>query len=148
MTPIVRPAVLALAALAQFAYFYRDYHGDYRHRSALWFERNRYGAFDRLAGALEANPSMAVYLPESPQWLYESWRLYLAQHDRRQWYALTRHFTPPHDVIPPDAAGVLPADLPEAVRSQSAPGHARTMITEEDGTAAFEVFVPTGNAAR
>ena len=131
--------VLLIATAAQFAYFYWDYLGPYRDRSAWWFERNRYGAFDTMSRALEQQGGSApVYLPVSPEWMSEHWRLYLVQHDRTEWLAQTRKLER-GQLIPADAIGVMSVE--DAALTSSTTHNIQT-ITERDGTESFRVFVP------
>jgi 4-amino-4-deoxy-L-arabinose transferase-like glycosyltransferase len=139
-----KPAVMLLlaATVVQFAYFYWDYHGDYRYRTGYWFERNRYGAFDRIASVMESRPSLTFYVPETPQWVYESWRLYLAQHGRDAWLQRTHRFVPAQESIPADAVGMLAVEPDGTPTAGSQRDHDAVMITELDGTPTFQVFVP------
>src|SRR5262249_36111880 len=58
-------AAILAAAVIQFAWFYRDYLGDYRVRSAGWFERNIRGAVEDMLARARTAPPPAVYLSDS-----------------------------------------------------------------------------------
>lgn len=135
-------AILITACALQFAYFYWDYHTGYRYRTGYWFERNRDGAFDRVFPLLESDASRTFYVPTSPQWIYESWRLYLAQHDRDAWLQRTQRFSPAEGSIPANAVGMLAVDPDGKIIAGSAANHEVVVIKELDGTPAFDVLIP------
>jgi hypothetical protein len=139
-------AVILIAATAQFAYFYWDYLGPFRTRSGVWFERNRYGAFDEIAKVLETgNAATLVYLPTSPEWLMEHWQLYLAEHRRSEWVQRTRQFSMIGGRIPEGAVGMMSVENAAVAAVTPAADHGVVTITEVDGTPSFYVFIPRFN---
>ena len=107
-------AALLLALPLQFAYFYADYLGDYRTRSAIWFERD-------VRGALEAAIDAAARADGSPRIFVSSqvndyvtwyWTFYTLKHDRTDLAARTTFFdtrTAGADFFPADAIIVAEA---------------------------------------
>ncbi len=135
-------AATMLLATVQFAYFYWDYHGDYRHRTGYWFERNRVGAFERVATEMASDPSLVFYVPSSPRWIFESWQLYLFEKGQERWIDRTRSFAPGVEPIPSTAVSMLAVDQSGAILEGEAGQHDTVSITEIDGTPAFKVLLP------
>ncbi len=90
-----RMTALGLLALVPilFAFFLFDYYGDYRIRSAIWFNSNRRGAFEEIFARDSRQPVPAVYLSTNHiTYLDAYWRLYLAKHHREDLLARTVYF--------------------------------------------------------
>jgi 4-amino-4-deoxy-L-arabinose transferase-like glycosyltransferase len=90
-------AVVLLAAVPVcFAYFYADYMGDYRRRSAYWFEDNIRGALESTIahappGAAAPPIRISRSLNDYVEW---DWKFYTAKHDRTDLERLTQFFDP------------------------------------------------------
>jgi 4-amino-4-deoxy-L-arabinose transferase-like glycosyltransferase len=80
-----RAAAAVLLALVplHFAFFLYQYYGDYRVRSATWFNNNRRDALESIIALDRATRAPAVYLSTAHiRYLDDYWRLYLIKHDR------------------------------------------------------------------
>src|SRR4029077_7577813 len=87
---------LVAAVPVCFAYFYADYLGEYRVRSAYWFENNIRGALERTideASRREVAPPILISSGIN-QFIEWDWKFYLAKHDRQDLEAQTRYFDP------------------------------------------------------
>jgi 4-amino-4-deoxy-L-arabinose transferase-like glycosyltransferase len=78
-------ALLGLCAL-QFVLFTRDYFGDYRARSAFWFNGNLSGAVSKLVELADARPGgpPAVVMDDGIQRVDWYWRFHLAELGRSE----------------------------------------------------------------
>jgi hypothetical protein len=86
---------LLAAALLQFAFFYKDYLGDYQVRAAPWFEYN-------VRGALEPAIDIASHDPSNPRVFISTgmnafipwyWTFYTLKHDQRALQDRTTFFS-------------------------------------------------------
>ena len=81
-----RGAAVGLLAIIplHFAFFLYDYYGDYRTRSAIWFNGNRRAALEEIiARTSGADPPRKIYLSTAHiPYLDVYWRLYLVKHHR------------------------------------------------------------------
>jgi hypothetical protein len=91
---------LLILLLAQFSYFYVDYMGAYRARSAPWFEFDRTAAFDFALAELRSGDEH-VALSDNIPWVVEHWRLHLIRRHRED--LLTRTMTFEHRRTDPAA---------------------------------------------
>lgn len=138
---IVRAAVgvLCVGMVVQFAAFYRDYMGDYRVRSAQWFEFNvRDGMHDVIT---RATPASRVWISQALLWSDYYWPFYLERFRRPELLSQTNYFDP----VAADLASI-PADtyvlcpVAQEARLLSA-GFARVSAIEEpDGTHSLSVL--------
>ncbi|MGQ0736174.1 MAG: ArnT family glycosyltransferase [Acidobacteriota bacterium] len=89
----------------QFAVFHRDYMGEYRVRSSVWFERNIRGALETmLEHDLRAvTPAVHLNLDEVP-WVDAYWKFYVIKHGRESLWRRTIVFR---------GREVEPAGMPE-----------------------------------
>ena len=86
---------LVLACVLQFAGFARDYFGDYRVRSAFWFNGNLKGAVARIVAAVDAAPGpREVLLDQGVNSIDWYWRFHLAELGRGDLQAMARVVTP------------------------------------------------------
>jgi 4-amino-4-deoxy-L-arabinose transferase-like glycosyltransferase len=84
--------LLALVPL-HFGFFLFDYFGDYRIRSAIWFNSNRRGALEEVIARDTRERAPAVYLSVAHvPYLEAYWRLYLAKHHRHDLLSRTVYF--------------------------------------------------------
>jgi hypothetical protein len=85
-------AAVALALVPlHFAFFIYDYYGDYRVRSATWFNNNRRAALEWMI-AYDDGHAPAVYLSRAHiPYIDDYWRLYLLKHHREDLIARTHH---------------------------------------------------------
>ena len=93
---VVRLATTALliAMPLQYAWFYRDYFGDYRVRSAFWFDPvNFRGVAESLLANDPPDNPHPVYLSQDLDDVAARWRFYLAKHHREDLLPRTRLFT-------------------------------------------------------
>jgi hypothetical protein len=142
-----RVAALVLLALvpAQFAFFYADYMGDYRRRSAVWFERNIRGAVAELVALDQRQPPRAVFLSTSEipfiDWF---WRFYLAKQRREDLLERTEYFSayevdpqtiPPGAVVLTNSEGALKERLEKTGLFRQV-----TVVRDEDGKPAFTLL--------
>jgi 4-amino-4-deoxy-L-arabinose transferase-like glycosyltransferase len=75
--------LLLLAMPAQFAYFWQDYFGDYRIRSAFAFDpANFRGVADYLITSSPSGQAPLIYLSEDLDDVAARWRFYLVKHRR------------------------------------------------------------------
>jgi 4-amino-4-deoxy-L-arabinose transferase-like glycosyltransferase len=130
-----------------FGYFYVDYMGDYRARSAFWFEYNVRGALESAIGdAIRDGPSRPIFIStgmnEFVEWY---WKFYLRKHDQLALESRTTYFDPrtvtadrfpPHALIVSESAArdrlvaAVGADLTEVRR-----------FVEPTGVVSFYVWV-------
>jgi hypothetical protein len=87
-------AVCALAfALAHFVYFLSGYFGEYRERSAFWFNRNHRGALEAILSHDQQSPAPAIYLTSGKDpYMASYWQLTLIKTGRRDLLARTVYF--------------------------------------------------------
>ena len=80
---------------AQFALFYRDYMGDYRLRTAVWFERNIRELAAQVLDSDRHRPVPAVYLTsrEIP-WIRYQWHFFLLKSGHTELLERTIYFSP------------------------------------------------------
>ena len=142
-----RPAVVTVVVLAcvvQFVAFQRDYFGDYRARSAKWFQHNIRGGMEAILDQ-QQGPPVAVYLSNGIRWVDLYWKFYLARAGRSDLLPHTTLF----DHL--QAEGVKPGGLVllSAIEADSiaqgqalaAAGFTRTHeIADADGAISFVVL--------
>ena len=147
--PIV--AVLLAAAVGQFAWFWGDYFGDYRARTAGHFGRNVRGALEDVLAREPRGRVVPIYLTADAAHIDYYWRFYAAKADRPDLAEVPAYVDASKGFdlagVPPHALIVLPSDgrVPPAGRSELR--RIRTIV-EPDGTPSFDVFerVPDGEA--
>ena len=84
---------LALAMPIQYAYFARDYFGDYRIRSAYWFDpANLRGVAEYLMASAREGQAPLMYLNENLDDVAPRWRFYLIKHRREDLIERSRLF--------------------------------------------------------
>lgn len=88
-------AVCALAIVPlHFAFFCVDYFGDYRLRSAFWFEWNHRDAFELVIDRESRDRLPAVYIStDQTPYIDAYWRFYLIKHGREALLDRTVYFT-------------------------------------------------------
>ena len=147
---LVGIALLVLMPL-QFALFYRDYMGDYRRRSLVWFERNIRGAVEEVVAIDEREPIRAVYLSirEVP-WIDYYWKFFLLKSHREDLVSRAVYFSPSEldpASVPVGALVLTNADSALQKRlDDSGLFRRQAAITEPAGDASFLIFErsPTG----
>jgi hypothetical protein len=85
---------LILAVPMQFAFFYRDYLGDYRYRSGYWFENNIRGGIEEILDRTTKRDVPAIYLSKEIGWVDWYWRFYLNKYGRQALTTPTVYFDP------------------------------------------------------
>ncbi|MFM8533261.1 MAG: ArnT family glycosyltransferase [Acidimicrobiia bacterium] len=153
LVPRVRPgravaAALIVASVAQFSVFTRDYFGDYRVRSAPWFQHDIRGAMDVIIERT-ANGARAVYLNDAIRWADSYWKFQLTVAGRLDLLPLTRGFTHIDRDVPPGSLLLVNAtDAAMAAEAGAAvSGGDFTQVravTEPDGTVSFIVLERRG----
>jgi 4-amino-4-deoxy-L-arabinose transferase-like glycosyltransferase len=104
--PVV--AAVLLACALQFAWFARDYFGDYRVRSTFWFNGNLSGAVARIVAEIDrATAPREVLLDQDVNSIDWYWRFHLAEMGRSDLASLARVVTPEHMKTYPLAPGTL-----------------------------------------
>jgi 4-amino-4-deoxy-L-arabinose transferase-like glycosyltransferase len=89
-------AALLVGLPLQFASFYRDYMGDYRTRSAYWFEYNIQGALaSAVEAAAHADQATTIAIDGHLPMIEWHWRYCLIKHGRMDLRARTHYFVPP-----------------------------------------------------
>lgn len=145
--------VLAIALLAwmpwQFDGFYRDYLGDYRARSAFWFNGNNRGAMRDVMDHVAAQGEERVYLAENIPFVRIYWQLYTRMYDREDLLPRTVYFHPattPVESIAPGSSLLTNFDDPiERELLKRADVRAVQFITEPSGSRTFVRFVKTAD---
>jgi hypothetical protein len=106
MWPIV--AAVLIACALQFVYFTRDYFGDYRARSAFWFNGNLKGAIVRVVAAIDRSATPGeVWLDQEITLVDRYWRFHLAELHRTELAARVRVLTPAQMKTQPLPTGTL-----------------------------------------
>jgi 4-amino-4-deoxy-L-arabinose transferase-like glycosyltransferase len=137
-------ALLALMPL-QFAMFYRDYMGDYRLRTAVWFERNIRGLSEQILAFDGQQRVPAVYLTtRESAWIHYQWQFYLLKAGRTDLLDRTVYFSPESLDLSTLPAGALIVAAPDgAVQRQvtrSGLFDQRFTIAEPTGEPSFVVY--------
>jgi 4-amino-4-deoxy-L-arabinose transferase-like glycosyltransferase len=146
--------VLLLVVLpVQFAFFYRDYMGDYRIRSTVWFERNIRGMIEETVAQDRRALIPAVYLStEEIPWIDYYWKFYLLKYQREDLQTRTVYFSPGDfapDRVPEGAVVVSNADSALQKRLEtSGLFERRTVITEPNASPSFTIFARMKAAER
>lgn len=84
-------AALLFACLIQFPIFLNDYFGDYRARSAFWFNGNLKGAVARIVAEIEVHPDTPVVVLDQGVAIVDwYWRFHLAELNRSDLAPLAR----------------------------------------------------------
>jgi 4-amino-4-deoxy-L-arabinose transferase-like glycosyltransferase len=96
-TTVARAIVMAalIAMPIQFAFFYRDYFGEYQSRSAVWFDPidfRKTAEYVIAHASAEAQP--AVYFGEDLDDVGARWGFYLAKHRRAELWQRTAFYRP------------------------------------------------------
>jgi 4-amino-4-deoxy-L-arabinose transferase-like glycosyltransferase len=106
LSPLV--AAVLIACSLQFAGFARDYFGDYRARSAFWFNGNLRGAVARVVMMLDgAAAPREVLLDQGVNSIDWYWRFHLAELGRSDLASVARVVTPAQLQTYPLAPGTL-----------------------------------------
>jgi 4-amino-4-deoxy-L-arabinose transferase-like glycosyltransferase len=92
--------VLLVAIPVQFAQFYRDYMGDYRVRSAQWFEGDLAGALEEVIAREPAGAVRPVYLGSDISWVDWYWKVYTLKHGREDLDGRVFDATHPEQIAP------------------------------------------------
>jgi 4-amino-4-deoxy-L-arabinose transferase-like glycosyltransferase len=104
MSPIA--AALLIACALQFVFFTRDYFGDYRARSAFWFNGNLKGAIIRVVEAMDRSAVPGeVWLDQEVTLVDRYWRFHLAELDRSELAPRMRVLRPEQMKTQPMPAG-------------------------------------------
>lgn len=131
--------------------FYADYLGDYRTRSAVWFERDIRGALEAAIDAATASAAAGRDHEPPPVFISASmnsyirwyWRFYLLKRDRPELSARTTFFnsrTATPDLFPDNAIVVAEADARDRLAA-SAGGLTELAHTREpEGPVSFYVW--------
>lgn len=132
-------AAMLVAAALQFAWFYRDYLGDYRVRSSGWFERNIRGAVEDIIARERAAPAPAIYLSDSIQWVDAYWQFYAMKHGLEAGPAATLFAPKTLDAghLAPRTLVLVDANAPPEQTSALRP---LARIGEPDGSTSFIVM--------
>jgi hypothetical protein len=136
-----------LAAMPlQFAGFYRDYMGDYRLRTAVWFERNIRGMTEEIIAMDGTDRVPAVYLATRDiPWGRYQWPFYLLKYNRTDLMDRTVFFDP--DTFDPAKvpAGAVVVTFAESALlprlRASGLFDERRVIAEPTGEPSFIVFM-------
>jgi hypothetical protein len=136
-----------LAAIPlSFAYFYVDYMGAYRVRSAFWFESNIRGALESVIDdATSTDPPPRIFISLGMnQFIEWYWKFYLLKHSEVALEARTTYFDPrkPAEIrFPARAIVVSEAAARERLVSQAGAGLLeRTQVLEPTGEVSFYVW--------
>ena len=73
---------LLVGVVVQFHWFYRDYAGEYRERSGVWFEGDRDAALGSLIARADANHAPKMYVSSEIPLVRFSWQFYALKHGR------------------------------------------------------------------
>lgn len=129
-----------------FGYFYADYLGEYRLRSAYWFENNIRGALETtIAESSRDNTPRRIYISsginEYVEWY---WKFYTVKHDRPDLTSRAIYFSPKSvtaDVFAPNALIVAEAAIGDQLTAL-APGQLteRGVVREPTGNISFRVW--------
>jgi len=135
-------AALLVAIPLQFASFYRDYMGDYRARSAFWFEYNVQGA---LASAIRAADERGARLAIQGNitMIDWQWRYSLLKHDRPELRARSAYFTAKAatpDTFPPGTVIVADADTRQRLAALPLALEEIDRMREPDGAISYYVL--------
>ena len=128
-----------------FCYFYADYLGDYRVRSAVWFESNVRGALETVIDdAVKSDSPPQIFISKGMnQFIDWYWRFYLLKHRQAALETRTTYFDPhadAGDALPPNALVVAEAAARERVTAPAAEGLVeRSRVLEPDGEVSFYV---------
>jgi 4-amino-4-deoxy-L-arabinose transferase-like glycosyltransferase len=129
-----------------FGYFYFDYTGNYRARSAFWFESNIRGALESaIDDATSTSPPPRIFIRIGMnQFIEWYWKFYLLKHDELALEAHTTYFDPrkPAEIhFPAHALVVSEADARERLVAQAGAGLIeRTRVLEPTGEVSFHVW--------
>jgi 4-amino-4-deoxy-L-arabinose transferase-like glycosyltransferase len=129
-----------------FGYFYADYMGAYRERSAFWFESNVRGALESaIDDATSTDPPPRIFISIGMnQFIEWYWKFYLLKHGEVALEAHTTYFDPrkPAEIrFPAHALVVSEAAARERLVSQPGAGLIeRTRVLEPGGEVSFYVW--------
>lgn len=137
-------AAIVVGAILQFAIFQRDYYGDYRARSASWFQYNINGGLSAIVERTQGG-SRPVYFGDGIRWVESYWKFHLAAVNRLDLLATTRSVTHVDPNVPAGSLVMIPATdagFAEAGRTAIRNNEFRLVseITEPDGTISFMVL--------
>jgi hypothetical protein len=140
---IAGAGLLTLVPL-HFAFFCFDYFGDYRARSAFWFEGNRRGALEDVIAREPRDNAAAVYLSKDIPYIDAYWRFYVIKHGRQDLLQGTVYFEPANlnpDTVPGGSLLVTNA-TDRSIETLVNAGKLRTlaMIPEPGAPPMFAVF--------
>jgi hypothetical protein len=145
---------LVAAIPACFAYFYADYMGAYRVRSAFWFESNIRGALEAvIEDATRTDPPPRIFISIGMnQFIEWYWKFYLLKHDRLALEVHTAYFDPrkPEEMRFPDHALVVSESAArERLVAQNGSGLTEvTRVLEPTGEVSFQVWTTGPDEAR
>lgn len=129
-----------------FAYFYVDYMGPYRVRSAYWFENNIRGALEStIEHAARSGGPPPIFISSSMgEFIVWDWKFYLAKHDRTDLESRTTYFDPKTvtaDQFPPGALIVAEAAAGDQLAALI-PGRLSELaaVSEPTGNISFRVW--------
>jgi 4-amino-4-deoxy-L-arabinose transferase-like glycosyltransferase len=140
----VAAAAIVLLSIWQFAIFQRDYYGDYRQRSASWFQYDVNGGLAAIVERTQGGPR-PIYLNDSIRWIDSYWKFHLTAVNRLDLLSSTRGFTHVDPDVPAGSLLMLPATDPalaDEARQAIRNNEFRLVrdIVEPDGTVSFMVL--------
>jgi len=142
-------ALLIVSVPLQFAYFHRDYFGEYQHRASHRFDP--YAMRDAIAAVAQLDreaPASAVLLNDDGDNKAIRWRFYTLKERREELWERTSYFSAGAlgDHIPPEAVLITGADDPRANNLRGA-GYERVMqVRDRGGRAAADIYRRTARA--
>lgn len=141
-------AGVMVMAVAQFSVFARDYFGDYRVRSASWFQYNIRGGLDAIVERT-AGGARPVYLNDAIRWIDSYWKFHVRAVERPDLLPMTNGFTHVDPAVPPGSLLLVPGTDPALsaeARAAVASGQfvLVTDIVEPDGLVSFIVLERRG----
>ena len=143
-------ALLIVSVPLQFAYFHRDYFGEYQHRASHRFDP--YAMRDAIAAVAQLDreaPASAVLLNDDGDNKAIRWRFYTLKERREELWERTSYFSAGAlgDDISPEAVLITGADDPRANNLLGA-GYERVMqVRDRGGRAAADIYRRTARAA-
>jgi 4-amino-4-deoxy-L-arabinose transferase-like glycosyltransferase len=146
-TRLRRRAGIALLILMplQFGVFYRDYMGDYRRRSLVWFERNIRGLVEEVVSRDQREPISSAYLSirEIP-WIDYYWKFFLLKSGREDLVSRAVYFSPSEfDPASVPAGALVLSNADSALQKRLADSglyRVEASIKEPTGDASFLIF--------
>lgn len=111
--------LLALGAV-HLSFFLVEYYGDYRGRSAFWFNKNHRGAFEEMLALEARSPVPAIYLTSGKDPYVDAyWRLTLIKHGKPELLQRTVYFNGETLDVSTVPAGSLLLTIPDDTRIEA-----------------------------